>query len=214
MQIEHAIRAACLVTFPAPAVPALPGRKAPPSVLYGTTMICPPCASAGGLVIQFLLRSGPRWRLAARNGNRPSTGTLERAHEHFVLSSLSFETYAIQRPSGENCGVRSSDGPFANTVGFPGRQPDASSPSMGRIIRSAPVRRIQLLEREKPPARMPRTGTLRVRALGEALRVAGLVHALPIRLFASRRLPARRGERDARAIGRPDGIRIGPPDPT
>src|SRR5258708_7970442 len=50
---------------------------------------------------------------------------------------FSDDVYAIHRPSGENIGSDSVNGPFAKAVGFPAFQPDASSPSIGRIITSS-----------------------------------------------------------------------------
>src|SRR5262249_24217699 len=47
--------------------------------------------------------------------------------------------YAIHRPSGENVGSSSAAPVPRNTLGFPGFQPDASSPSIGNIIRSSDV---------------------------------------------------------------------------
>src|SRR5262245_50491309 len=49
----------------------------------------------------------------------------------------SFEVYAIHWPSGENIGSPSLKGVRRKTVGFPGFQPVATSPSSGKIIRSA-----------------------------------------------------------------------------
>src|SRR5262249_5231788 len=51
----------------------------------------------------------------------------------------SSDWYASHRPSGEKTGSTSLKGPFENTVGLPGLQPEASSPSMGRIIKSCAV---------------------------------------------------------------------------
>src|SRR6266542_6047631 len=48
----------------------------------------------------------------------------------------SFEEYASQRPSGENIGSSSAKGALRKIVGVPGFHPDASSPPIGRIIRS------------------------------------------------------------------------------
>src|SRR5262245_4697740 len=49
---------------------------------------------------------------------------------------VSFDEYASHLPSGENIGSCSANGVFKNTAGFPGFHPDASSPSIGRIIKS------------------------------------------------------------------------------
>jgi len=48
----------------------------------------------------------------------------------------SFDWYAIHRPSGENAGQVSAASVLRNGVGLPGFHPDASSPSIGNIIRS------------------------------------------------------------------------------
>ena len=56
------------------------------------------------------------------------------------VGPVAFDVYASQRPSGENIGEFSLAGVFISTVGFPGfQQPDASSPSMGRIQMSGLV---------------------------------------------------------------------------
>src|SRR6516164_8823296 len=59
--------------------------------------------------------------------------------------------YAIHRPSGENVGSSSAAPVPRNTVGFPGFQPDASSPSIGKIIRSSDVPgRVSMKARNRP----------------------------------------------------------------
>ena len=64
---------------------------------------------------------------------RRGLGTDARTHRS---DPASFEMYAIHRPSGENIGATSCAGVLRNTVGVPGVQPRAASPSIGRIIRS------------------------------------------------------------------------------
>src|SRR5262249_2891069 len=46
------------------------------------------------------------------------------------------DEYAISRPSGEKAGSASLNGVLRKTVGWPGFQPEASSPCIGRIITS------------------------------------------------------------------------------
>src|SRR5207237_5585460 len=55
------------------------------------------------------------------------------------LRPVSLDEYASHRPSVENIGSRSAKDMFENTVGVPGFQPEASFPSIGRIITSQDV---------------------------------------------------------------------------
>ena len=110
--------------------------------------------------------------------------------------------YASHRPSGENIGSHSMKGLLRNTVGLPGFQPGASSPSIGRIIRSCRVCGIVLRERQELAARVPRPANLTVLAVGQTLRHRRSRRRAANRDWTSLASPAR-AEHDAAAIRRP-----------
>ena len=126
-----------------------------------------------------------------------------RTYTSITVPPPSFETYAIHRPSGENIGTTSCAGVLRKTVGVPGVQPRAASPSIGRIIRSLLVGRPIAMKARNLPLGCHDQGHLGVRAVGQPRDLAGAVGVHPVQIEGAG-LGAIGREHDAPAVGRPD----------
>ena len=117
----------------------------------------------------------------------------------------SSETYATQRPSGENTASRSTNGVRRKAVAFPGFHPETSSPSMGRIMMSRRVSALSSSYARNFPAGCHEVGYCRFLDSVSRPRFARSVAIAANTSSGSSRPHARRRN----AIRRPSGVHTG-----